>query len=509
MIPIKDLGSVGFIPDQLAQELPDAGLSSVSNVRTRDGHIERIGGDTAIYTTPPVTPYFCLPYAAGPSRFLVYAGTAAVYADDGSTQTDITGTAPTGASGNRWTGGVLNGVLVLNNSIDQPMYWGGNTALNLATLTGWNSAWRCASLRPWKNYLFALDVTKTATRYPHMVKWSSAADPGTVPASWNEADPAVDAGELDLAETTDFLVDCLPLGDQLIIYKQFSMYAATYVGGQFIFSFRRIPGDSGLMAKGCVASVPGGQIAITNGDVIFTDGQTVKSIVSGRVRKWLFNSIDPTYYERAFVTTNPSFNEAWICYPTTGNTLCNRALVWNWADNTFTVRSLTNVTYGCSGQISAAVDDSFAADSVSFDESSTTFDQAQLPLSKSQLVLATSTPQILAVDVGNDFHGTGFTASIERTGLAFGDASTVKTARAVYPRIDGNSGSTIYIQLGATMDVEAPYTWADPVPYVIGSTFKADSFVTGRFIGYRIYSSDTFSWRARSIDFDVKLGGRY
>ena len=117
MTPIQALGSVGFVPDQLPQELPDAALSSVSNVRTRDGNIERIGGDTAIYTTPPVTPYFVAPYATGSSRFVVYAGTAKVYVDDGTTQTDITGTAPTGAAGNRWTGGALNGVLVLKMAL--------------------------------------------------------------------------------------------------------------------------------------------------------------------------------------------------------------------------------------------------------------------------------------------------------------------------------------------------------------------------------------------------------
>ena len=111
--------------------------------------------------------------------------------------------------------------------------------------------------------------------------------------------------------------------------------------------------------------------------------------------------------------------------------------------------------------------------------------------------------------VGNDFHGTDFTASIERTGLAFGDPAIVKTVRSVYPRIDGNNGSTIYIQLGATMDVEAPYTWTDPISYTIGSTYKADSFISGRFIGYRVYSTDTFSWRAKSLDFDVVMRGRY
>jgi hypothetical protein len=403
----------------------------------------------------------------------------------------------------------LNGVLVLNNGVDKPMFWGGNVANNLATLTEWDADWKCAAMRPWKNYLFALDVTKTTTRYPHMVKWSAAADPGTVPATWDEADPANDAGELDLAETTDFLVDCLPLGDQLIIYKEFSAYAASYIGGQFIFQFKRIPVDHGLLAKGCVAQVPGGHLVLTNGDLVLLTSQGSQSVVDGRVRRWLFDSMDSTYYDRAFVTTNPSYNEAWVCYPTTGNSTCNRALVWNWKDNTFSVRVLSGVTYGCTGQIAVTVDDTFAADSVSFDESSTSFDQAQLPLSKAQLVLCTTEPKILAVDVGSTFHGSAFTASVERVGLAFGDPGQVKIVRGIYPRIDGNIGSTVYIQFGATMDAEAPYAWGDVVPYVIGSTYKADTFITGRFIGYRVWSTDTFSWRLRSMDVDVKMGGRF
>lgn len=509
MIRVDGLGTVGLIADQPAQELPDAGLSAVSNVRTRDGNIERCGGDTAIYSAPAVTPYYVAAYASGSSRFVVHAGAAAVYVDDGTTRTDITGTAPTGASGNRWTGGTLNGVLILNNGVDKPMYWGGNVANNLATLTGWDSSWKCAVMRPWKNYLFALDVTKTSTRYPHMVKWSGAADPGTVPATWDEADPANDAGELDLAETTDFLVDALPMGDTLVIYKQFSMYAATYIGGAFIFNFRRIPGDSGMLARGCGAVVPGGHVVLTNGDLVLVNGQGAQSIVSGRVRRWLFDSMDSSYFDRAFVTTNPSFDEAWICYPTTGNSTCNRALIWNYVTNTFSVRTLSGVTYGCAGQIAVSVDDSIDSDAVPIDESSETFDQSALPLSKSQLVLCTTEPKLIAVDIGNDFHGTGFTASLERTGIAFGDPAAVKTCKSVYPRIDGATGATLYVQIGATMDVEAPYTWGAAVPYTIGSTYKADMFVTGRFFGYRIYSEDTFSWRAKSMDFDIAMRGKY
>ena len=508
-IRIPDLGSVGLMLDTQPVDLPLSALSDVLNIRFRDGAAERISGDVQVFTAPAVVPYALQVFNTNDQRYLVHAGLSAVYADTDTTRTNITGTAPTGLVGNRWSTGVLNGVLVLNNGVDLPQYWGGNLATPLAALPAFTSTWRCAVLRPFKNYLVGLDWTKGAARYPQMVKWSSAADPGTTPASWNEADPSNDAGELDLAETADELIDALPLGDALIIYKRASMYAMTYIGGQYIFQFRRLPGEAGMLARGCACITPQGHVVLTAGDVVMHNGAGTTSILTGKMRRWLFAQIDTTYYARAFVVSNPSLNEAWVCFPTSGNSTCNRALIWNWAENTLSLRELSGVTCGTSAQFDYTTDPSWAANAQPWSEDITRWNQSDLALAQNQLVLGSTAPLLSLADSGVDFHGSAFTAILERTGLAFDAPDRVKLARALYPRIDGATGQSVYIQLGGAMDVEGAITWSDPVAYVIGSSFRADSFASGRFLAWRIYASGSFAWRVRSIDIDVVVQGAY
>lgn len=508
-VSIPAIGSVGVNLDMQPQELPVSALTRVQNIRLRDGSAERIAGDMSVFTTPVVTPYHVQLYQTVDKRFVVHAGLAAVYADDGASLTDITGTAPTGSESDRWTGGILNGVLVLNNGVDQPMYWGGDTGSNLATLTGWNATWRCQSMRPFKNYLVGLNWTKGANSYPHMVKWSAAADPGTVPASWNEADPAIDAGEIDLSETSGGIVDGLALGDTFIIYKSDAMYAMTYIGGQYIWQFRKLPGEVGLLARGCVCNVPTGHMVLTLGDVVVHSGAGPQSILTGKLRKWLFSQIDTTYSNRCFVVSNPALNEAWICYPEVGQSVCTKALIWNWVDNTFSLRDLVGVTCGTSGQYEYTSGASWDSDSDTWDDDYTSWNASDIPLTQSRFLLGATGPKLLGIDIGNDFDGTAYGATVERTGLAFDVPDAVKLVSSVYPRIDGTTGATVYVQAGGAMDVEGSYTWSDPVPYVIGSTYKADLFASGRFLAYRVYSIDNFDWRIRSLDLDVKQMGRY
>jgi hypothetical protein len=93
--------------------------------------------------------------------------------------------------------------------------------------------------------------------------------------------------------------------------------------------------------------------------------------------------------------------------------------------------------------------------------------------------------------------------------IALDDPYSVKTVRSIYPRIEGPTGATVTIEVGATMDAEVPIAWAAPVTYTIGSTRKADSFATGRFLALRISSSASSPWRLKSIDLDVIQRGAY
>lgn len=503
---IAQAGAIGVNNDAPAQDLPPNGWSSASNIRFRDGNAERFPGQTTVFSAPSVTPYFIAPYQTATAKYWVHAGTAAVYVDDGTTRTNITGTAPTGTSTDRWTGGTLGGVLVLNNGVDKPFYWAGTGTLS--TLTGWGATWKCASLRPFKNFLIAMDVTKGATRYPHMVKWSHEADPGTIPASWDETDPTKDAGENDLAETPDLLVDGMAMGNMFVIYKQRSMYAMTYQGQPFIWNFQRLPGDVGAMARGCIANTPNGHVVLTSGDVIIHQGQGPTSILSGRMRKWLFSQIDSQYYAASFVCTNPWRNEVWICFPEQGQTTCTLALVWNWVDNTFGIRTLANVTYGDSGQLAYTSTGTWA-DTDTWSSDTSGWNQDEFNASQARLLVCSTNPLISAVDIGATFNGTNVTATLERKHLDFGEPNRVKLVRSVIPRIDGTAGTDISIQIGGSNDPNVEPVYSAAQTYTIGSTYKVDTFTSGKYISIKYSSTSAQPWRLSSYDFDLDLMGEY
>lgn len=510
IVTIPASGQYGVLADAAAQELPVNAWSAARNVRFRDGYSERVGGQVEIFDVPTVTPYFLTPYTTPAARFWVHAGLQKVFADDGTLRTEITPASPfTGAQDDRWTGGSLNGVLVLNNGVDQPQFWGGDVATDLANLTAWNAAWRAASVRPFKNYLVALDLTKSGARYPHMVKWSHAADPGTLPNSWDEADPTKDAGEQDLAETPDLLVDQLPLGDLNVIYKERSMYSMQFIGQPYIWSFQRLPGDVGMLARGCAVATPAGHVVLTAGDVILHNGQGPQSLLTGRMRRWMFNNIDSAAYKRAFVTANPNKNEVWICFPAVGATVCTLALIWNWADNTLGVRELQNVTYGAFGQINYTSGASWASDADTWADDATAWNQDEYSPADARLLLSRTAPEITLVDNGTTFGGTNITASVERTGITLDDPDSVKTLKGVYPRVDAVAGTQLSIEVGASMDAEVAPIYQPPVIYTVGQSFKADCFATGRFLALRISSSGKQAWRLKSYGLDIVKGGLY
>lgn len=505
-----DLGKIGIIKDVQPQELPTNAWSDGINIRFKDGGVERMKGELQVFATPSTIPYWLQPYYQGGKRYWIHAGLNAVYADDGTTRTTITpSTAPTGAIDDRWTGGVLNGILVANNSKDIPWYWNG-TGLMLA-LPGWDATWRAASVRPFKNFLVALDMTKGANRFRHMVKWSDAAVPGAVPASWDITDKTKLAGELEIAEEPSLLVDQLPLGDMNIVYKENSMYAMRATGGADIFQLQRLPGDVGALARGCMAQTPFGHVVLTHGDVIMHAGQGPQSIINGKMRKWLFQQIDSTNRNRSFVVTNPPAKEVWVCFPELGKTACTLAAVWNWEENTWSVRSLRNVTCGAIGQLDSGITNSWDAQNYAWQDAAQAWNEDPLSPAQERMLIGSSAPIINAVEITGTVNGASYTSLAERTGLTLDSPETVKTVRGLRFRAQGAQGTRLQIQVGGQMSMEQPTNWSTPVIHTIGtSTYgQIDTFANGRFVGLRVQSLDNQPWRFQSYDTDFVVTGRY
>jgi hypothetical protein len=514
IVTVPLAGQYGVIKDQPPHELPINAWSDSANIRFREGGAERFRGEKKLFETPAVIPYWLQQYNQGGKRWWIHAGLAALYADDGvSARSNITpASPPTGTVDDRWTGGVLNGVMVANNGKDIPISWGGSGLMT--NLTAWPATTRVASLRPYKNVLVGLDVTKnvgtTNNRFPHMVKWSDTAVPGSLPSSYDETDLTRLAGELDLAEEPSLMVDQLTLGDANIIYKEASMWSMVPTGDTAnVFRFQRLPGEVGALARGCIANTPRGHVVLTPGDVILHAGQGPKSIITSLMRRWLFNNIDGPNRKRTFVTVNPASNEVWVCFPELGAEQCTMAAVWNWEDNHWSIRTLNNVTYAATGQLDYTITSTWAANGDMWQDASSAWNQDELSPAQSRLLTCGASPLIVGVDVSATFNGSTYTSRLERKGLHYDKPDQVKLIKAVYPRIDAAVGTQVQIQVGGTMDIEAAVNWSDPVTYTVGSSYKADAFASGRFLAIRYQSLDNQPWRIRSQDHDIQMMGGY
>lgn len=528
IIPIDQLGRFGLVRDMKPHELPLNAWTDMQNMRARGRFMERFLGQTQVFGTPTVAPYSLLYAPAGTANRWVYAGLTKIYGVDDAASpvhTDLSraGNYSASAEGN-WTGGILGEVAILNNGADPPQFWLPVSAMgtDFADLTNWPASTTCNAMRVFKQYLVAIDVTKSGTRYPQMVKWSHPADPRTVPVSWDETDPIRDAGEYTLSESPGFALDCLPLRDLNIVYKEDCIWGMQYIGGVHIFRFFKIF-DFGMRVRRAVTHVPPGRhMVFTGDDLIVHDGQTYQSLMTDRDRTQMNTLMNLVYQNRFFCCTNWRFNEAWFCFvsgtPASGFEFPNKAYVWNWQDNTLTLRDLPTISHAIDTPVVyTASGDTWASDNAPWSSDMTPWGDRGFTGAFRQLLLASpSNVKLYHADQGTTWNGTGYDSMLERVGMGIPlevnappDITRSKVLKEVWPRLTGPTGQSINIYVGSQREVEAPVVWQGPFPFVIGSQKKINPLLSGKLFSIRYASTGTFTWQLHGHEFNVEPGGRY
>lgn len=435
----------------------------------------------------------------------------------------------TGAIDNRYTGGTFNGTLVLNNGVDQPLYWGGDITKRLRILPGWDPAQRAAVIRPYKTHLIALDITKgvgtTPIRYPHMLKGSWAAVPGSVPSGWDPASAGQDGIERDLAETSDYMVDCYAMGDVLIVYKEANNYAVRQSYDNNIYISQRIPGSGGMLARACVAETPKGHVVLTSGDLVIHQGGAATSVAEGRLKREIFDTMDPSKKARAFVVLNPKCKEVWVCYPSRNSETCDMCVIYNYDDNTFGGRSLLNVTYGAAGLLPTTASSGRWIDlgTRRWIDQVKSWTQNEYSAAEQGLMLARSNPEISLVEVGGTDSGVLLLDGLERWALKsdnprgdpLSDTTRVKALSIIRPRCDAIAGTTLGVSMGSSNIPNVPPSYKMPVTFRIGQQSEATTISDGgAFLAVRLSRSDVDTspiqpQRIRSFDAEYIDLGRY
>lgn len=531
-IPINFQGTPGIIRDERPHLLPPTGWTDGRNVRMNDRSVIKMRGHEQVYNPPTVAP-IAVWFVPGTSvNFWVYTGLQKIYVWNGSAHTNITRQTAsidvnyTGDVDTGWNGGVLSGILVVNNGVDTPQMWNPPaTSTKMQEITAWPSSTTCKVIRPFGKFLVALDITKSGTRYPYMVKWSHPADPGSVPSSWDETDATKDAGEYDLGETEDFLVDCLPLRNANIIYKERTTFTQQFIGGTFVFNLLEISRLDGMYARQCAVEFrPGYHCVLTQTDLVIHNGVTAESVIDGKNRDFLFGAIDGTNYQRTFLFHNERWNEVWVCYPEAGQTECTAALVWNYRENTFGHRTLPNILDAKMGLVAVTQNDQWNSGEA-IDWNSTgelvRWDQVEGgPNDYKPLWAGYGDTKLYKGDAPSyDANGTAFESWVERTGLAVSglnrDGSitlnfeSFKFLRGVRPRFAVTPSQSMQMYIGVqdhindTPDVSGPFTMSPE------NEFKVDCTLSGRLFSIKITDNSQDYWELDGLDLDIDVDALY
>lgn len=516
--------SVGLVRDTPASDLPPEAFSFGQNVHMDAGRIQNAQGHEAFFT-PQVAPYWLLPTQTATNAWWIYAGLNKVRVTDGTTDADITRVSGdyTATADTRWCGGVLGTIPILNNGVDPPQQWDRNPANPLVDLQNWPVGEVAAVVRPFLSFLVRLDITRGGVRYPQLVGWSSAADPGTVPNSWDPADPTTLAGERPLSQTDGPVVDMLPISQNVnIIYKSDSIHAMRFVeGSQEVFDFWEIGGETGILAKNCVAYIPqlNAHFVFATNDIVLCDGQSVASILFDRYKEEVFESIDPVNGFRSFVALDTKEQKAWACFPEQGHEFPNKALVFDWRTKALGMRDLPSCAHISHGVLNPPGISERRWDdepSVAWKDAHFRWNERRFnPMTKRIVQASPLVPDVTQIN-GATFNGVAPECILEREDFVYlpndkGGFSKNTTLSKQWGEawLDIEGTGQVEVYAGGRNVPNGPITYAPPEIFTIGEDSKVSLWEAGswRYPAYRLRIVSGGPWKLKALSFDMTPAG--
>ena len=374
--PIENVGAGGIVSDLKPYQLQPNQWSSGNNISFRNGEVSKLNGYQEVMKDCPIDPWHLGTYqnmdAAGrlglAGFFWLAFGEKKIYCNWLDTWYNVTRQDEDGNDidyntqhGTDWDVTQSGALLIATNTIDTPQLWQLNennkvqATLPFIDLPKWTTEntpneedISCQTVEGFKNHIVVTgpkrDAGPTTEELNRTVKWSTQHSHYEEPASWNVVDDKYDAGEYELLDTQGPIIDTLPMGELFMIYKSDSVYMMSYVGTPYMFSFKTLDPQIGIVSKGAASEYPGGHFFMSFEDCYINNGQSVMPLLSGKVRDEMYNNINGDYYDRMFCVADIPSNEIWACYPTVTSDFCDKAMVWNYKENTFSFRTLPNVT---------------------------------------------------------------------------------------------------------------------------------------------------------------------
>lgn len=507
-VVINNLAQYGVISDIAPFQSPPNAWTSARNVSFESGGVSKSGNrsEVMVPTTEVVNKIY------NKSGKVYYTTGKKVYQATGVGNVDVSKGLAEYTATDEWFVTELSNVLVFVNESEVPQMFL-PTDSELSDLTGWGVEnpseegdvipWRTSRIRAYKNFLVAIGMIEDGKEYTQRVRWSDLALPNEAPPSWDATDTTKSAGFNDLSEARGKLVDGLVMGDYFILYTTQEVFLVSYVGGNNIFSFRKVFDNVSILAPECAAPVNGGHFVVTTSDVIIHNGSSWQSIITDKIKQNLFSAIGNGDPNKVKVQAYPAKNEIWVLYPSSKGANLDRAAIYNLDNGTWTFRELPSLTAISYGVIPSDDDKIIDTQTQIIDTDDNIINGVGQDFVKGSLFASATDLVWWAIDEG--VSGTvNLPCSMIKQNLDFDDwgveATQHKQIKAIYPQFQGSGVVNISVGI-AENPYDAP-RWSESVPFTIGSDRKADFRVTGRYISVRFEGFESASWTLMSYGID-------
>ena len=368
---------------------------------------------------------------------------------------------------------------------------------------------------------FGCNDIGTTTQNNLLVRWSDQNNP----FDWDPT--AVNTAGGQMLRVGSKIVCAVATKSEVLIFTNSALYSMRFIGPPDIFSFNLISQNVNILGRKVAVNVSG-SIFYMGMDGFYVYSGAVQPIPSP-VAKLVFEDLNLDQKEKSFAGSNSSYNEVYWFYPSKNSIECDKFVIFNYAENTWSAgsfdMSLVDVESGVTGYNRTSWEDAGAR---SFPSATyvSEYDRTTLPYTlKSGLALHELEP-----DESNPFVECGSHVETGDIDIAEGDAFTL-LSRVIpdleIPKVRDDALVSLYIDVGCRdfpTTLNSDYTQSSTVSItddgkdglaVDGTSSYLGNNTSvrlrGRTIRVKFYNSvgmTTYLWRLGDIRLDAKPDGR-
>ena len=197
----------------------------------------------------------------------------------------------------------------------------------------------------------SVNMNRIIRNLPGVVRTSDVAEPGQIPVNWNPFAAGVSTADEFVISDTGIVQDMVELQGNLYLYSNTSIAVLRRTGNASVpITSASVTSAYGAQTTEAVVEFDGSHLVVGSQDIYLFGGHpgSIKSVADQRVRRYFFDDLNPLHENNMFVLRYQQKDEIWICYPSTASISgeIDKALIWNYRQNNWTIRELRNVVSG-------------------------------------------------------------------------------------------------------------------------------------------------------------------